>query len=90
VNSRAGAYAAAILPRRNSTSASKAKGKVGIAGAPAVLAVLIMPPNILRAYTYSSIYTSDLGGSADHDESSPSVSMNSSDSNNDSTSARDP
>jgi hypothetical protein len=33
---------------------------------------------------------SDLGGSADHDESSPSGSMNSSDSNNDSTSARDP
>ena len=33
VNSWAGAYAAAILPRRNSTSASTAKGKVNRRGA---------------------------------------------------------
>jgi hypothetical protein len=59
--------AAAILPRRSSTSASKTKGKVKIAGAPAVLAVLIMPSKTLPAYTHCSIHTSDLGGSTDHE-----------------------
>jgi hypothetical protein len=89
VNSRAGAYAAAILPRRNSTSASKAKGKVRIAGAPAVH-VLMMRSNILRTCTYCSIHTSDRAAPPITNESSPSGSMDSSDSNNDSTSARDP
>jgi hypothetical protein len=65
MKSRAGAYPAAILLRRNSTSASKAKGKVRIAGAPAVH-VLMMRSNILRTGTSLLDPHQRLGGSAGH------------------------
>jgi hypothetical protein len=57
--------------------------------APAVH-VLMMRSNILRTCTYCSIHTSDRAAPPITNESSPSGSMDSSDSNNDSTSARDP